>query len=188
VRVSSGVQELSERGGLKTSLAVAPLVTEILKGYRLPVRGTHGVVHWARVLENGLRVAEATGADTRVVTLFAIFHDSRRVNENHDRNHGRRGSELARSMRDQLDLDDIAFALLTKACDLHTDGLTQADVTIQACWDADRLDLARAGIEPEQDRLCTDAGRDLIAWASKRASSDHEPPFVIKWLQPARDI
>ena len=166
---------------------VTTLVREILKGYRLPVRGTHGVVHWARVLENGLRVAELTGANTRVVTLFAIFHDSRRVNEYRDPDHGRRGSELARAMRDQLDLDDIAFALLTKACDLHTDGLTEADVAIQTCWDADRLDLARVGKYPESHRLCTDAGRSLIDWASKRAVADYEPPFMAEWLEMGRE-
>ena len=65
--------------GLNGAPDTAMLVREILRGYRLPVRGTHGVVHWARVLENGLRVAELNGADTRVVTLFALFHDSRRV-------------------------------------------------------------------------------------------------------------
>lgn len=163
---------------------VTSLVQEIIKGYRLPVRGTHGVVHWARVLDNGLRVAELTGADARVVTLFALFHDSRRVNEHHDRDHGRRGSELARSMRDLLNLDDVAFALLTKACDLHTDGLTEADITIQACWDSDRLDLGRVGTIPKPNRLCTDAARSLISWATQRARADHAPAFVADWLTP----
>ena len=163
----------------------AELVREILREYRLPVRGIHGVVHWGRVFENGLRIAELTGADTRVVTLFALFHDSRRVNENHDRDHGRRGSELARAMRNQLDLDDIAFALLTQACDLHTDGLTEADVTIQTCWDADRLDLGRVGMTPEPHLLCTGAGRSLIAWADARACSGYEPAFVAEWLAAA---
>ena len=86
-------------------------------------------------------------------------------------------------MRDQLDLDDIAFALLTNACDLHTDGLTEADPTVQACWDADRLDLFRVGIRPRPDRLCTDAGRGLIDWATQRARADHEPVFVADWLR-----
>jgi hypothetical protein len=52
-------------------------MSEILRGYALPVRGDHGAVHWARVLENGLRVADAIGADREVVALFALFHDSR---------------------------------------------------------------------------------------------------------------
>lgn len=120
----------------------AAMMRRILHGYALFVRGDHGVVHWARVLENGLRVADATGADREVVTLFALFHDARRVNEYHDPGHGRRGGELARSLRGSLiHLDDARFALLFEACRLHTDGLTAADPTLQACWDADRLRL-----------------------------------------------
>ena len=53
----------------------------ILDGYALPWRGTHGVLHWARVWTNGLKVAEVNGADQEIVKLFALFHDSRRVNE-----------------------------------------------------------------------------------------------------------
>ena len=34
----------------------------ILEEYELPWDGLHGVAHWARVLENGLRLADETGA------------------------------------------------------------------------------------------------------------------------------
>jgi uncharacterized protein len=44
-------------------------------------------------------------------------------------------------MMSRFAADDDRFDLLYTACDLHTDGLTDGDVTIQACWDADRLDL-----------------------------------------------
>ena len=40
--------------------------------------GPHGVVHRARVLDNGLHIAEAIKADAEVVTLFAVFRDARR--------------------------------------------------------------------------------------------------------------
>jgi hypothetical protein len=43
----------------------------VLSGYALPHDGYHGVYHWARVWENGLRVAEHNGADEEVVRLFA---------------------------------------------------------------------------------------------------------------------
>jgi uncharacterized protein len=33
----------------------AELVRAILDGYRLPWNGAHGMAHWARELENGLR-------------------------------------------------------------------------------------------------------------------------------------
>jgi uncharacterized protein len=42
---------------------------------------------------------------------------------------------------------------------LHSDGHVRGDLTVQACWDADRLDLARAGITPHPKRLCTDPAR-----------------------------
>src|SRR5205814_1413443 len=99
-------------------------------------------------LENGLRIAQANGADREDVTLFALFHDSRRVNEDQDDDHGLRG-EL-------VHLDDDRFELLFEACRLHTDGLTTGERTLLACWDADRLDLGRVGITPEPHRLCTD--------------------------------
>jgi uncharacterized protein len=89
------------------------IVREVLAGYSLPVRGIHGVVHWARVLENGLRLAETTGANVNVVTLFALFHDCRRVNEGWDGDHGLRGAEFAQSLRGTLvNLDDTEFRLL----------------------------------------------------------------------------
>lgn len=158
----------------------AAILHEILAGYTLPLRGDHGVVHWARVMENGLRVAEATGADSEVVTLFALFHDARRVNQGGDPGHGLRGGELARSLRGtHLHLDDRRFELLFEACRLHTDGLTGGDPTLLACWDADRLDLGRVGIKPQPQRLCTDAARGLIPWAHPRAVRQLEPREVL---------
>jgi uncharacterized protein len=153
-------------------LDLKPLVHAVLKEYALPWDGTHGVAHWARVLENGLRLADHTGANVKVVRLFALFHDSRRVNESIDNGHGRRGAELATAMRDAwFTVSDREFDLLCDACIRHTDGETEADVTIQTCWDADRLDLGRVGISPDHIRLCTAAAKrsDTLDWADNRA-------------------
>ncbi len=159
---------------------IPAIMRAILNGYALPVRGYHGVVHWARVLDNGLQIAELNGADRDIVTLFALFHDSRRVNEHRDNGHGLRGAELAASLRVKLvHLDDDRFDKLFEACRLHTDGLTIADPTLQACWDADRLDLGRVGITPKPHRLCTDAARGLLGWADARAVSGYEPEDVL---------
>lgn len=157
------------------------IIREILVEYVLPVRGPHGVVHWARVLENGQRLAAATGANIEVVTLFALFHDSRRVNEFEDWGHGLRGARYAMSLRgSHIHLCRPDLELLYEACRLHTDGLTEGDVTLQACWDADRLDLGRVGITPDPDLLCTDAARRLIDWAHGRAMDEFEPEFVAR--------
>ncbi|MCJ7833624.1 MAG: hypothetical protein MUQ20_04485 [Deltaproteobacteria bacterium] len=157
------------------------MVREILTTYALPVRGRHGVIHWARVLENGLRLAESTGADVRIVTLFALFHDSCRLNEHYDEGHGLRGGEYARSLRAMfLPLQDPEFELLFQACHFHTDGHTQGDVTLQTCWDADRLDLGRVGITPKPELLCTYTARKLLGWANQRAVIGYEPEIVTK--------
>jgi uncharacterized protein len=157
----------------------AAIIHDILECYTLPVRGPHGVEHWARVLENGMRLASATGANAEVVTMFALFHDSRRVSEDRDDGHGLRGAEYARTMRGSLiHLGDHDFELLYEACRLHSDGHTDGDLTLQVCWDADRLDLGRVGVTPTSHRLCTPAARELLEWAHQRAVEWHVPAIV----------
>ena len=162
-------------------MQVESLIREVLQGYELPWHDIHGLSHWGRVLDNGLRLAEATGADTEVVTLFAVFHDSRRLNAGTDPGHGRRGAELAASLRGSLfELRDREFRLLHEACSLHTDGLTRGDITVQTCWDADRLDLGRVGVTPWPERLCTAPAKDpgTIDWACDRAIREVVPDCV----------
>ncbi len=126
-----------------------PILNEILLEYVLPWDGDHGIAHWARVLENGLRLASETGADVEVVTLFAVLHDSQRRNEMTDPQHGPRAAEFAKSLRGTLlSLEDHQFHLLYRACEGHTHERDHPDVTIQTCWDSDRLDLGRVGITP----------------------------------------
>jgi uncharacterized protein len=158
-----------------------PVLEQVLREYMLEAYGIHGVLHWGRVLENGLRLAKVTGANEQVVALFALLHDSRRRNDGYDPAHGRRGAELARELRGSLfELADAEFHRLFEACAHHTRGLTDADVTIQTCWDADRLDLGRVGTTPSPKRLCTKAARNplWIRWAHGRATEDHVPELV----------
>jgi uncharacterized protein len=166
------------------SLLTPSLVSRILEGYALPRTGVHGVAHWARVLENGRRLAELTGGvDLDVIELFAIFHDSRRVNESVDWGHGKRGAELAVQLRGHaFELDDALFALLEYACNEHTAGKTDADRTVQVCWDSDRLDLLRVHIRPRASLLCTEAARrsSVMDWANDRALHFQVPDLIEK--------
>ncbi len=177
-----GVHNVLVRGNkLSTEHNFEAITQAILDGYALPEHGTHGVLHWARVWANGLKVAEVNGADQEIVKLFALFHDSRRVNEWTDPDHGERGGDFARELRGTLvHLDDDRFELLYEACRLHTDGLTVGDPTEQACWDADRLDLGRVGMRPSRRRLCTDAARELVDWATPRAEAGVQVKEVLE--------
>ncbi len=160
-----------------------PILNAILDEYVLPLDGDHGVAHWARVLENGLQLAKETGANVEVVSLFAVLHDSRRINEFTDPEHGPRAAEFAAELRGNVfDLDDHAFRLLYRACEGHTHELTHPDITIQTCWDSDRLDLGRVGIIPHPSRLCTEVAKrpETIQRADGRASFAVVPTFVLE--------
>jgi uncharacterized protein len=149
-----------------------PLLRDILTDYALPRDGCHGVSHWARVLENGRRLAQETGASLEVVTLFAVLHDSQRLSESSDPEHGPRAARFAKQLRgDLIVLPDHEFALLERACAGHTHERTHPDVTIQTCWDADRLDLGRVGVTPHPSRLGTEVAKrlDVLKWADGRA-------------------
>jgi uncharacterized protein len=132
----------------------------------------HGERHWRTVARNGLWLAERTpGSDAHVVFLFALLHDTMRVNDQYDPGHGPRAAAFAEELQAAalLALDDHRGALLVEACRLHADGLTADDATVAACWDADRLDLPRVGIEPAARLLSTEAALAYVPW-------DDEPP------------
>jgi uncharacterized protein len=148
------------------------LIQRIRTQFALDWKGILGAPHWARVQDNGLRLAELTGANATVVRLFAFLHDARRLNDHSDPLHGTRAAQFAAELRGTVfELADSEFGLLTLACRGHSDGMLDADITVQTCWDADRLDLGRVGIRPDPARLCTAAARDpaLIAWAYRRS-------------------
>jgi uncharacterized protein len=165
------------------------LLQAILAQYRLPTYGLHGVDHWARVLENGRRLSRETGANLTVVEYFAVLHDACRHAEHTDPFHGRRGADFALSLRGSLVyLDPAAFELLKYACCCHAEGYTEGDVTVQTCWDSDRLDLARAGILPDPLCLCTSAAKkpEMITWATTRSANRVKPDWMLlEWSIPS---
>jgi uncharacterized protein len=148
------------------------LLDAIRRGFALRLDGIHGEAHWARVRDNGLRLAGQTGADPEIVEFFAFLHDAKRQNDGWDREHGQRAAEFVRGLPGSLlALPADKLDCLVYACAYHSDGLTEANVTVQTCWDADRLDLGRIGIKPDPCHLCTQAAQDpaVIDWAFLRS-------------------
>lgn len=135
--------------------------------FALDPHSIHGPAHWRRVERNALLLATRTGADVTVVRLFAVFHDSRRQNENYDPQHGARGAALATELRGtHFKLEDAAFAQLIHACTWHTAEPQHADPTIGTCFDADRLDLGRVGIIPDASFMSTEFAREIAHMGS----------------------
>lgn len=147
------------------------LLTEIKKHYPLDWYGTHGIIHWSMVYENGMVLSEQEGVNEKVVQLFSVFHDSQRRNEGYCDGHGSRGAQLALKLRHLCLVTDDEFELLTMACGLHTDARTHENITIQACFDSDRLDLGRVGTVPDPAFLCTPLAKtkDIVDWGYEKS-------------------
>jgi uncharacterized protein len=177
---------------LPESALIAAAVANVERNGMRPW-GLHGLAHWWRVRHNGLLVADAIGANPRVVALFAIFHDSHREDDGYDREHGPRAAAWLARVRDDdrtahgacettfatiRALDDASFASLHAACELHTNATNHDDASVAACFVADRLDLSRVGYRPDPNRMPKSAAlsslltRDLIdaAIARERAT------------------
>jgi uncharacterized protein len=147
----------------------ARLVEAVLERSTGKDSSIHGESHWQRVAAAGLTLLpETPGADPALVFLFALFHDSMRVNDNHDSLQGPRGAALARELRGEtFDLEDAEMGLLAFACEEHTNGGVGKDPTIGVCWDSVRLNLWRVRIRPDPRWLSTEAARseERIGWA-----------------------
>jgi uncharacterized protein len=148
------------------------LIEIIREGFVLSLDGIHGTSHWDRVRDNGLRLAGLTGANPEVVELFAYLHDSKRHDDGFDPDHGQRAAEFVQTLNGSLiTLSDGALERLVYACVHHSRDITQAEITVQTCWDADRLDIGRIGIKPRARYLCTSAAKEpaIIEWAFRRS-------------------
>ena len=125
---------------------------------------THGLEHWDRVAEFG-RMLYQEGADMDVILAFAYLHDSERRNNARDIKHGLRASKLIDTIRQTKlrDLSDEQIDKLKRACELHTIAHKTGDITIDICFDADRMDLLRVGIMPAPKRMATKRGAELVS-------------------------
>jgi uncharacterized protein len=158
----------------------ANLVKFLKTTFRLSWNGIHGAPHWARVRDNGLRLADATGANVAVVEYFAFLHDVCREDDGRDPEHGLRAARLTKAIgKRYITLEDLELESLLEALEGHTGGTDPSNVTVATCWDADRLDLGRIDIVPDPRLLMTEAGRDpeTIAWALRRSVTWRDQHF-----------
>lgn len=132
-------------------------LVKILKTFERWNNPIHGHEHWMRVVLNGLMIAEHNPlVNRRVVELFGLLHDCKRVNDGTDVAHGARAAQFAKSIRPIIQLDDIPFQWLIHALAFHTHQKYHPNPTIGTCYDADRLDLSRVGIIPKAEFMNTE--------------------------------
>lgn len=167
------------------------LMHVIKSTFQLNWKGVHGLPHWARVRVNGLFIAKENGANQRVVELFAFLHDVKREAEFNDPLHGERAASFINTLPNQLlAINKQEKELLVYACHDHSKGMTEADLTVQTCWDADRLDLGRGGHRPSTGKLCTDIARqtDFLERAYQRSIYRHRAVTAIDSVQIWRPV
>jgi uncharacterized protein len=156
--------------GDSSPLDRAGLLAHIRRQFLLDWDGIHGARHWARVRHHGLRVGKLRGADLLVVELFAFLHDSCRHDDLKDPYHADRAAQFAFSLNGRFfQLKSNQLEALCAAIRGHSSGRKEQDVTIQTCWDADRLDLGRVGIVPRAEFLSAEAAKLILeatAWAT----------------------
>ena len=134
------------------------------------IDGLHGLDHWQRVEKFGEFISKSTDADPEVLKLFAYTHDLGRVRDDEDPEHGFRSAEIVKDLYNKkiITLTKEQYDKLIYACSYHMVTLAESDdITIQACWDSDRLDLWRADIEPDPQYLYTEIAKkpETISWA-----------------------
>ena len=159
------------------------LINDIRKQFLINWYGFHGISHWARVYDIGMKLTDHTGANRTIVQLFSVFHDSGRHSEGSDPRHGLRGAKLATQFRKTHlhSLSDDEFHMLHTACCLHTSASNHENITIKTCFDADRLDLGRVGTIPDPQYLCTATAqsKDMISWALENSLSGNIPKNIL---------
>jgi uncharacterized protein len=161
---------------MKHEFIIKKALIAVRPNFRLDFQdGVHGIPHWSRVWYHGRRIAQSLDVNPAILAWFAFLHDSQRRNDHQDPLHGHRAADFAIILRRESvisELSSIEFEQLCEAMRLHSDGHTEGEASIRACWDADRLDLARVGIEPEISRLCTPYARKrkIVADASRMAT------------------
>ncbi len=159
------------------------LLQFIRKQFKPDWGGLHGISHWARVNDNGIKLCtHYPDANNDVVELFAWLHDIGRETDGNDEFHGSTSAILIvdQILGQYVTLDDQqAEEELIIAIRDHSKGLTEGSITTQICWDADRLDLGRLGILPLPERLCTKYAKtaEMIRWSHARAI-DNQYCFV----------
>jgi uncharacterized protein len=140
----------------------------------------HGEPHWRAVAFTALELApRVPSADPLVGFLFGLLHDSQRLNDGGDPDHGPRAARLARTLFDErlLIVTPAQLDCLITATHGHTTGRRHADPTVALCWDADRLNLWRIGVEPRPELLSTAAAREPAAIAAHESLPGQRVPW-----------
>lgn len=162
----SEIFENNEYGELVNK--IEPFIRSTIYGHIFP-KG-HDSTHFTRVSIFGFvlcRYNEAKGitVDKQVVIWFAYLHDiCRRIYGYKDEEHGERAAQYVKMIRNTWlrELSDYQIYLLSEAVKWHNKITRYNEITIDTCFDADRLDLPRFEITVNPSLLATNEAKRLF--------------------------
>jgi uncharacterized protein len=163
---------------------------ELVKPFAKMDSEIHGQRHWSHVRRLGLELGNLlnlTDEQLRCIELFALTHDLARTNDGKNTVHSDDGSYLFVDVAKEVFplLDGEQRGLIQICIKHHSDGITAEEAylnqsfrhiawreddiinTVGCCWDADRLDLLRLGIEPNGKYMSTSVWEDVLPLARK---------------------
>ena len=141
--------------------AIQKIIKLAKEQFILEDHNIHGFDHWDEVEKNGIMLANQPGVDLTIVRLFAHIHDCKRLDDHQDPEHGDRSADYVREIETELEsfLTKTQIEQLWEACKYHHKGVVnKEDITIGACFDADRIELIRCGYIPRPDLMNTPIG------------------------------
>ena len=139
----------------------------------------HGPAHWARVNHFGQELARLNGLPLdakQCVSVFAWVHDLARTDDGGGNQHAIEGASYFDVVRPVVfpNLKKNQVEIVQTAIFFHSDGMpaesayyrglfdhldgdeNEIITTVGCCWDADRLDLIRLGIQPQAQSMSTE--------------------------------
>lgn len=144
------------------------LLNIVISQFQLDINDDHGIKHWERVYHNTQLLSNYYNIKSDVFELFSLLHDSKREDEYEDLKHGKRAALFVKELVNSeiINISKEDKNRLVFACSNHTVTNTKAklfnDLIVQICFDADRLDIGRVGIIPEEKYFCTDFAKELV--------------------------
>lgn len=148
----------------------------IITKVKIDLNGVHGFDHWRSIYRIGNELYP--DADKKVLFYFSVFHDLFRENDYHDPEHGERAADFVESIYlhekviskkgTKLAKQMLLLQFAIKNHDLNPKQYSKiknpikTDKTVRVCIDADRLDLGRVGVQPDEQYLLTEEAKHYL--------------------------
>lgn len=163
--------EINEKEAISDFWEIVPpkVLRRIMDEFSLKNSDVHGVNHWSRVYYYGHLLSKNHSIDLEIIAYFSIFHDSKRICEHEDPEHGYNGAEFFKKLESIIHLKPENKEIIYEACSKHNYQEQTNIKEIGVCFDADRLDLWRVDIQPYNRYLHFDESKsDLMKQYTKQ--------------------